>query len=222
MNRRAFLQSVAGTAFAAVLPCRSESAPANPATTIDECSTDGRVCRAGISLSTALMAYASQQMSVWCWAASIEMIFRAHGYYVPQQEIVQAVYGRVVNLPAFSGYTISTQLNRSWTDTRGRNFTVRIDGLYDHDAHIFGLSNSAVVNALQAGNPLIYGNVSHAMMLGIVDYYPVSPEPQFRAAGFADPWPGIGLRGLSDPLEIVAMDVGGKLRYLAVPIVTPN
>ena len=215
MNRRTFLEWAAGIVFCTALP------PVSEAQTIDECNTTGTVCRAGITLSNALLAYAAQQMPLWCWAASIEMIFRAHGYYVPQADIVRAVYGDVVNLPAFSGYSMSTQLNRDWTDSQGRRFRVALSGLYDFDARAFNLSHSQVIGALKAGNPLLYANLSHAMMLGIVDYYPASPEPGFRAFGFADPWPGNGLRGATDNREMVAMHRGGHLRYLALPVITP-
>lgn len=68
-------------------------------------------------------------------------------------------------------------------------------------------------------------NMSHAMVLGIVDYLPGS-EPIFHAAGFIDPWPYQdpregGTHGLTDLRDLVAIENGGHMRYLAMPMFTP-
>src|SRR5436853_6416126 len=88
-------------------------------------------CRAGMTSKKLQEVRANQRTEDWCWAASLEMIFRANGFFVPQEEFVLAVYGRLVNLPAIAGYVMTSQLNRTWTDLAGRRFRVDVAGLYD-------------------------------------------------------------------------------------------
>ena len=137
---------------------------------IDICGVrfpDGTIgCRAGMTLSSALAIRANQRTSVWCWAASLEMIFRANGYVVPQEGFVEAVYRRLVDLPAFTGYAITNQLNRDWIDANNRRCRVEIEGLYDFDSHVWGITNTQIVNALRTGHPLLLCNTHHAMVLG--------------------------------------------------------
>lgn len=186
---------------------------------------DGSVgCRAGMNLSNALYTRASQRTEVWCWAATLEMIFRANKFIVPQERFVEAVYGRLLNLPAFAGYAISQQISREWTDLYGKRCRAEIKGLYDHDAGIHNITNAQIVDALSAGHPLILCNMSHAMVLGIVDYFP-GPQPLFHAAGLIDPWPYQnpwegGTHGLNDLADLVPIEAGGHMRYLALPVIT--
>lgn len=213
-------------ASSGALACSSVGARKAMALAIGQCETlqnagpdSGRtVCRAGITLSQAMLAYANQQSSLWCWAATIHMVFRHYGYFVAQETIVSTAYGGSFNWAA-SGSVISRQLNRQWLDAKGRTFHAKLEGLYDHDERVAGITNSKIVDALKNGQPLVYGNKSHAMLLGMVDYYK-EDNITFRAAGFADPWPGKGLRGAEDLLELVAMGNNGHMRYLALPVIS--
>jgi hypothetical protein len=181
----------------------------------------GQVCEAGVEVAKVVQRYDDQDLSQWCWAATISMIFAQYGYQVGQPRIVKDVYGVVVNMPALSGATISKQLTRTWTDDTGKKFNVQVEGLYDFDAGIVGITNAQIVNALKAGRPLVFGNQSHAMMQCSVAYMPTPMGPQIINVGFADPWPGNGLRGPAYPGEALAMHVGGAMRYLALPKITP-
>jgi hypothetical protein len=176
------------------------------------------LCTAGISLPHIAEAFDTQHLSQWCWAASIEMIFHFYGYQVSQPVIVRSTYGVVANIPAVTGLSISQNLNRNWRDQNGKQFQVQIEGLFDVDANIVALDNSQIVDALANERPLLFGNKSHAMVLTAIDYV---PPTNIVRAGFADPWPGKGLRGLENPLEMVAMQLGGGMRYLCLPRVTP-
>lgn len=216
MDRRTFLVGTAACSLNSKLAW---------AQAIDMCGIqfpDGLVgCRAGMTLSSALAIRANQKTEVWCWAASLEMIFRANGFVVPQERFVEAVYGRLARLPAFTGYTMTKQLDREWTDDKGKRCRVQVEGLYDHDAGVTGITSADVVNALRTGHPLLLCNTHHAMVLGIVDYFP-GPQPQFHAAGLIDPWPYQdprqgGTHGLTDLRDIVPIEHGGQMRYLALP-----
>ncbi|MCQ1850990.1 papain-like cysteine protease family protein [Neorhizobium galegae] len=177
----------------------------------------GKVCESGVKLPRVQHSYRDQELNQWCWAASISMIFAFHGYRVSQREIVKAVYGREVNLPAMAGRTISSQLSRDWVDNDGLEFSVEIEGLYDFDAGITGLTNSMIIDALNDERPLIMGTRSHAMVLTSIAYVPVPGNPQIFNIGLADPWPGAGLRGARNRGELYPMHLGGDLRYLALP-----
>src|SRR5438477_9375625 len=150
MDRRTCLLGLSASLFGSKIGC---------AQAIDMCGVplpSGAVgCRAGMTLNKAWEVRANQRTEVWCWAASLEMIFRANGFFVPQEEFVLALYGRLVSLPAFAGYAMTNQLNREWTDAGGRRFRVHIAGLYDFDARIAGLTNAQIVDALRTGRPLL-------------------------------------------------------------------
>lgn len=177
----------------------------------------GPACEAGVDVAKVIEQYDPQDLSQWCWAAAISMIFAQYGYEVSQRRIVKAVYGVEINMPALSGGVISKQLSRSWTDDNGQKFNVRIEGLYDFDAQQLGLTNAQIVSALKGGRPLVYGNQSHAMMMFSVAYANTPHGPNIFNAGFADPWPGRGLRGPDHPGEMFPMHMGGAIRYLALP-----
>jgi hypothetical protein len=54
-----------------------------------------------------------------------------------------------------------------------------------------------------------------------VSYTPANPETLIWNLGMFDPWPGIGMRGLSDASEIVSMSYGGSMTYLALAEILP-
>lgn len=66
-----------------------------------------------------------QEQSNWCWAASIQSLFRTKGLDVEQSSIVAAAYGRVVNAtaPGFEG-TLRL-LNSVVVDIDGKRWAVR-------------------------------------------------------------------------------------------------
>jgi hypothetical protein len=41
-----------------------------------------------------------QRQANWCWAACVQMVLNYHGLYVQQEEIVQKIYGTLVDQPA--------------------------------------------------------------------------------------------------------------------------
>lgn len=181
----------------------------------------GRLCTAQVDLSNArqLATLQSQQQSQWCWAASIATLFAYHGHPVSQSRVVTDAYGTPVNMPAVAGIVMARQLNRQWTDDFNVRFTARVNGLYDADAGILGLTNAQIVNTLANDNPLVIGARSHAMVLTAVTYYETIAGPNVVAAEVFDPWPGVGMRALERD-ELVPMHLGGSLRFLAAVDIT--
>ncbi|MFS8047040.1 papain-like cysteine protease family protein [Rhizobium sp. BR 314] len=176
----------------------------------------GQLCEVGVPPPVLVTALDIQQATMWCWAASISMIFSYYGVPVSQQRIVTEAFGSPYNLPA-NGTLISAQLSRIWLDDNGNRFSAHLEGVYDADVNMFGITNSMIVAALRSEQPLIMGNVSHAMVLVSAAYVPTAPQPTVVNVGLLDPFPGIGRRGPQSPAEMTPMHMGGALRYLALP-----
>lgn len=210
MDRRAFLAGV-GAAIGVGIPARAAvqcgPSPVNPYV---------QACRAEVDFRAASQVYAPQAQSQWCWAASVAMIFAHAGYRVAQERIVAETYGQIVNMPAGNGFMIAQQVARDWVDDTGRRFTVSLQAAYDYDAGVYQLNNAIIAEALARNQPLILGARAHAMVLTLMDYAQTPMGPQVTGMGVFDPWPGIGPRGLF-PDEMVAMNMGGSLRFIALP-----
>jgi hypothetical protein len=159
--------------------------------------------------------YETQSDSMWCWAASLAMVFKHYGYVVSQERIVNEALGAVWNV-GVTGIQISQQLSRDWVDDNGSHFSSYFDGVYDLDAGVMALTDQMIIDALSMERPLILGTRSHAMVLVAVKYVPSAYGPEIIQAGLLDPWPGKGWR-MSQPSEIRPMHRGGDLRYLVIP-----
>lgn len=171
----------------------------------------GPIMRAQVDASTFSQTYRRQTMSQWCWAASIANIFAFYDHPVAQEEIVRTVYGRVVNLPAFTGSVIAQQVNRTWTDGNGKRFRARLTAAYDFDARVFAINNNFMINELRHERPFLYGNRSHCMVVTAIDFAPSSVVN----VGVFDPWPASGGARQLSQAEIVPMNRGGEMRFLA-------
>ena len=149
-------------------------------------------CEAGIDSTLATVtvgAVPPQYLSQWCWAACIEMVFRYYGYRVDQTRIVRETFGSIVNFPG-NAQQILANLNRPWTDRRGRRFGVTGD--------VFTAQPSTAAQDLADDMPLIIGTTGHAMVLTSLTYW----RTRFGAGDVTDaivrdPWPGRGRRSLS-------------------------
>lgn len=167
-------------------------------------------CEAGIESSVAHVTAAAvggQHLSQWCWAACIEMVFRYYGLRVPQEQIVQETWGRIVNLPAQPGQ-IMMNLNRPWIDGTGRRFGASGDA--------FTANPITAAQDLAQDMPLIIGTMGHAMVLTSLTYM----RDQFgngtvRAAVVRDPWPGRGRRVLS-PQEWYGTNFLARIRVFPI------
>ena len=141
-------------------------------------------------------SFQQQKMSQWCWAASISMLFNYYGHPVSQEEIVQSLYGRTVNLPSGNGWNIASRLNTDWTDDNGKRFQSRLTAAYDYYARVMTLDNAWIVNELDQDRPFIIGTRGHAVVATAIRYRPTRPEPVILAIGVFDPFPGRGARWL--------------------------
>ncbi|MEZ5666421.1 MAG: papain-like cysteine protease family protein [Alphaproteobacteria bacterium] len=190
LHRRQVLRGIgAGSALVGV-------ALATPAAAEKVCGAfDGyglQQCEAGISrevASATAAAVGSQHLNQWCWAACIEMVFRFHGFHVPQERIVEETWGGIVNMPAWPEQILGN-LNRPWRDDGGRPFEVESDA---YTANEFTAAQDLAEN-----KPLIIGTMGHAMVLTSILYRrDAQGNGEVTGAVVRDPWPGVGRRQLT-------------------------
>ena len=156
-----------------------------------------RQCEAGIDssvLHVTAAAVGGQHMNQWCWAACIEMIFRYYGFVVPQERIVKETWGQIYNQPSDPN-TILMNLNRAWTDQKGKSFQVMGD--------VYSANVMTAAQDLSNHMPLIIGTMGHAMVLTSMVYYCAGwngyawAQCGINAAVVRDPWPGKNRRQLT-------------------------
>jgi uncharacterized protein (TIGR03437 family) len=158
------------------------------------CDPSG-VCR--VYISKKLVNPIAQETPVWCWAASLSMLFDYYGHPVDQAEIVTRYFGAPV---AVSGppWVLRDALNTTWVDDNRASFMIssRITDYYSGSS--FQVSNADIISAIGAENPVFYGDNIHAMILVQVDYVSLYGTPQILAAWAIDPYPatGFGFRQL--------------------------
>lgn len=142
--------------------CAGTAALARPAAAAQSCQTRGktRFCHAGLTGNLRTQAAQKQNRSQWCWAAALSMIFDHYGYSLSQEDIVRGVWGRISDMPRHVG-GIMHDINRDWTDRRGRRFRATGQQL-TLDAYELPVQ---AARALAHNNPLIVGLPYHAVVL---------------------------------------------------------
>ena len=131
-----------------------------------------------------------QNCAEWCWAASISMIFAMHGRRVPQEIIVQRVFGGLVCAPAPGGITMAQALSVPWIEKNGSTFIPRVVAAYDQMAGVNTINNNFIINELSNDRLILYANTHHAMVLTAVDYFDTPVGPNVVAAGVLNPCAG--------------------------------
>ena len=145
-------------------------------------------CTVGIPAER-FFAGTRQESREWCWAACIEMVFGYYGHRVSQSRIVRETWGGLVDKPVHERQLLD-DLNRSWTDNRGRRFRSNAD-VFDQPA--------AGVADLRRNRPLILGTLGHTVVLTAItlEIDDFSGRWNIAEAVVYDPWTGHGTRILS-------------------------
>jgi hypothetical protein len=94
-------------------------------------------------------------------------------------------------------------------------------------AHVGAINNAIIVNELLNQRPVMYCNLSHAMVIVGVTYFP-TPIPNIQSVTVMDPWPySPRLHPLSAPEMVPAVFNplgqyvgGGQMSFLASVIVS--
>lgn len=104
-----------------------------------------------------------QQHSNWCWAAVIHMVLSRYGMDVPQEQIVQAHFGRSVN-EGVEPEVLAELLNRTWRDEAGRALRVNARAVPAW-WRSFGVTAPDVLADLAAERPVVLVTPTHAVVL---------------------------------------------------------
>jgi hypothetical protein len=157
----------------------------------------------------------------WCWAATISNLFAYHGHPVSQAEIVSTVYGAPGDWASGQYSNMAALLNRQWFDDNGQPFTAQLTGVFDVNAGIDTLTNDDIASALQSNNPLVMATTQHAMLVIGLQYCGSGTQVQsVENVGVFDPWPGEGLRDLTQT-EATPAPNGGSLMFVAEATISP-
>jgi hypothetical protein len=145
----------------------------------------------------------------WCWAACIQTIFSSHGYDVPQERIVEKVFGDETDRPA-SGPEIVSAINGRWTGDRGKDFSAQGFVLWDRINSFERPDALALaVKELSGGNPLILATDRHTLVLTAMNYR-LGADGAIKVDSLTvrDPWPDIPNR---HPLPVAEIPKSGFL-----------
>lgn len=130
-----------------------------------------------------------QSCPLFCWAASVAMIFKYYDHPVSQTAIARRIFGHSACRPSGNPANIIAALTADWTDDNGEDFSAEVGALADVYNGVSNLTNADIVDELENDHPLIYGNLSHCMVLVSMDYAETPAGPQPLRAGVLDPLP---------------------------------
>ena len=171
-------------------------------------------CRAALNFPSVVLADTLQQCPMWCWAASLSMVFKFFGHPLSQLEIVNRAFGGTVCSGAMPAQ-IAQALSSNWKDDNGNAFTCGITAAYDYAGGVFAINNAIIVNELVSQRPLIYCNTHHCMVICGVSYRNSMAGPVIDEVDVMDPWPSSPrIHPLSCP-ETAAANLGGQMTFLA-------
>ena len=136
--------------------------------------------------------YAVQRNTMWCWAATLQMLFGYHGIRIEQEEIVYRSFGRdpYGNPPNWPGSfeMITRNLNNWSIDHHGRRYRIQ--------AHLGGGAPETVVliQELARQHPVILSyqsrpTMGHAVLCTAADYIVHHNQVFIRKIIVRDPWP---------------------------------
>lgn len=155
-----------------------------------------RRCVAGLAPDLVRQMQATQLKSQWCWAASLQMIFARYGYAVPQEEIVERLYGGAHDLPVRTS-DVTPLVARDWFDLGGKGFSARV---VPHAVmHPTLTGHRRILQALADQHPLLLVTGRHVVVLVALQFEQVRQGAGLRITGgqVIDPTPGQGVRMLT-------------------------
>ncbi len=141
----------------------------------------------GIPTTQFNFAAAAQQQNEWCWAASTQMILGWYGVPTTQPEIVQRVYGSVIDQAA-SDQVISAALNGWGRAVNGQVVTIS-SVVYPGPP-----PPMILINQLSQRHPVLLTFMSgptsgHAVVITAASYINTQWGPQITSLVIRDPYP---------------------------------
>jgi hypothetical protein len=189
---------------------------AAPAHAAQRCVSDaklgGQLCKSSISIVDAYQeTYYARHEPAAIWIACVAVVFAKYGHVIQQPRIAQEAYGGVEKVSLDQGYPVAQPLARTWKDDDGVAFKATMTPLFDADNGV-KFDQSALIQAVADGDPLILGGGEHPVVLTALAYAQ-NNAPNRLVAGFVfDPMPLVGPRAL-DIDEVVPQSAGGDLRF---------
>jgi hypothetical protein len=205
----------------------AQGMPSLAAERCSEPNADGvRSCEVSLEHASIAQMAVPQEQALWCWAASIAMIYAHYGYRITQGEIVaiRAPMAHEQSAGA-SGETITQLLSRAWVTRDNTTFESSAVAA-DRNANRFELTNEAALEELAQGRPLLVGANGHAMVL-VALHFQRTAQGRVRIDGgtVIDPEPGTGVRRLTasemTPTYIAAVRVRRADRRGAADLAAP-
>jgi hypothetical protein len=199
-----------------VIGSLSPLAFAVPAHAAPHCISDaklgGQLCKSFISVTDAYQeTYYARHEPTAIWIACVAVVFASYGHVIQQPRIAEEAYGGFDNIALEKGFPVTLPLARTWKDDDGATFRATMTPLFDADGG-GKFDQSALIQAVAEGDPLILGGGEHPVVLTAVAYAQ-SNVPNRLVAGFVfDPMPLVGPRAL-DIDEVVPQSAGGDLRF---------
>ena len=143
-----------------------------------------------VGIPSASMNYfaASQQDSMWCWAASIQMVLNYYRVRIEQQQIVARTYGGHLPNQGADIYAMTANLNNWSIDNLGRYYIVMASVNFGAPTPAFLLAE------LSQQRPMIIGyrtgpQSSHAVVVTAASYTQSPYGPIIQSVVVRDPWP---------------------------------
>jgi hypothetical protein len=128
----------------------------------------------------------AQKMTLWCWAASLSLIYTAEGHPISQEQIISQNINDTENPLTGNFLQSEDRINRVYTDANGKKFT-------SMSMQVF--STEDVARSLSEGFPvLMYNSINHhAFVQTSMTYWHFFTGGFKMTSGiFWDPQPGYG------------------------------
>jgi hypothetical protein len=172
----------------------------------------GQLCKSFISVTDAYQeTYYARHEPEAIWIACVAVVFATYGHVIQQPRIAQEAYGGFDKIALDKGFPVAQPLVRTWKDDDGVTFKASLTSLFDADAGD-KFDQSALIQAVANGDPVILGGGEHPVVLTAVAYAQ-NDAPNRLVAGFVfDPMPLVGPRAL-DIDEVAPKNAGGDLRF---------
>jgi len=169
------------------LPAAARCAP--------EASDRSRLCAIGWTEHRMRNLWQPQELTNWCWAAAVSMLFSASGMVISQSDLVEEQYGEVVDEPEHMADVLDL-LNRAWSDDQGRRFRF-VTELAGRGVDLRSLAEPLLAD-MEEGRPWLIFHARHVVLLPRLDVEvgPGSSTVRIVGATVLDPNPGEGVRAL--------------------------
>ncbi|MBL0940859.1 MAG: C39 family peptidase [Gemmatimonadaceae bacterium] len=169
----------------------------------------------GIPSEALDFTYSSQRNSMWCWAASIQMVLQYHGIRAEQQDIVARTFGPDAqgNLPNQPGSlrAITANLNNFNVDRAGT--TYQVESIFGEGAPPVDL----LLDEMDRREPIIIGykaspDMGHAVVITGVVYSQTPQGNVIHKIIVRDPWPSSENRATNGRVEYEAGEFAPKIQ----------